>query len=115
MVAISGDDAPSTTPVASAQRTWTHTAIFLLLGMMTFASLSVLPYPHRGEIDRPEQFHRPEAPPQPAGGGGGFRLFPPAEGVVARSTHRWTRTFCRGAPDGSNHPIKPRRGIHGVR
>ena len=44
MVAISGDDFPTTTPVATGRRTRKSTAILLLFGFLSFASVSVLPW-----------------------------------------------------------------------
>jgi len=82
MVAIPGDDALPTTPVASARRTRRITAVLLLLGLATFAALSVFPGPGPGEVDRkgevPEARELPHEPPPapvlPTGGGG--RGFP---------------------------------------
>jgi hypothetical protein len=66
MVAISGDDVPATTPVSDAQRTWKSTAILLLLGFLTFVSVSVFIIPGPGEVNEGRDFHHePEAPPQP--------------------------------------------------
>lgn len=45
MVAIPGNDLPVTTPVAGARRTRETTATLLLLGVLSFASVSVLPWP----------------------------------------------------------------------
>jgi hypothetical protein len=44
VVAISGDDFPTTTPAATGRRTRKNTAILLLLGFLSFASVSALPW-----------------------------------------------------------------------
>jgi hypothetical protein len=44
VVAITGDNFPSTSPVATGRRTRKSTAILLLLGFLSFASVSVLPW-----------------------------------------------------------------------
>jgi hypothetical protein len=63
--------------VASARRTRRLTAILVLVGLATFAALSVLPGPGPGEVDRkgevPEARDIPHEPPAtlppPIGGG----------------------------------------------
>jgi hypothetical protein len=64
MVAIPGDDGTVTTPVANTRRTWTITAILLLLGFLTFAIVSVLISPSPVKVaDERDLPHMPEAPP----------------------------------------------------
>ena len=51
MVAIPGNDIPVTTPVASGRRTWKNTAILLLVGLLTFTTVSVIIYPGPSEVN----------------------------------------------------------------
>jgi len=67
MVALSGDYAPPATPVVSAERTRRRTAILWLLGLVTFAALSVLPGAAPREVDGDREIHHDrELPPSDA-------------------------------------------------
>jgi hypothetical protein len=65
MVAIPGDDVPVTTPVEHARRTWKNTAIFLLLGFLSFAITAIWIDPWSpGKVGEERDLpHEPEAPP----------------------------------------------------
>lgn len=74
MVAIPGNDLPATTPVVSASRTRSRTAIFLLLGVLSFVIAPIVIRPGPGELNEGREFHR-EPPKLPAIRGGGGGLF----------------------------------------